>query len=231
MSDVHYVHGIFKEELKNRFLCIVTIDNKDVLCYIPSSCRLSNFIDMRDRKVLLTLINTAKARTRYSVFAIWYKRRYIPVNLSNINAVVFNNIHRRIFSFLGKRKQVMREVSICGYKSDIYIADTKTIIEIKCILSFKDQTFFPSVYSERAINQLKQIKQLLKEEYKVTYLFVCLCPNVSHIYINPSISEYYELFTECINNGMQTYGYSVLFNGQEITMGKKIPLVIFGKAN
>ncbi len=44
MSAFQISQGIFKEELKNRFLCLVEVDGADTLCYIPSSCRLSNFV-------------------------------------------------------------------------------------------------------------------------------------------------------------------------------------------
>lgn len=51
MTESQMIYGTFKEETKNRFLCQVTIDSKDVECYIPSSCRLGNFIDMKGRTV------------------------------------------------------------------------------------------------------------------------------------------------------------------------------------
>ena len=40
--------GIFETEIKNRFLCSVCVNGETVTCYIPSSCRLSNFIDMKE---------------------------------------------------------------------------------------------------------------------------------------------------------------------------------------
>ena len=36
-SSKAFITGIFKKELKNRFLCEVQIDGKDVVCYVPSS--------------------------------------------------------------------------------------------------------------------------------------------------------------------------------------------------
>ena len=38
--------GIFIRELKNRFLCEVEIDSESVVCYVPSSCHLSNFLKL-----------------------------------------------------------------------------------------------------------------------------------------------------------------------------------------
>ena len=57
-KSMNYIYGTFQMEIKNRFLCSVNIDGKDETCYIPSSCRLSNFIDMTGRTVLLKPIET-----------------------------------------------------------------------------------------------------------------------------------------------------------------------------
>lgn len=50
-----YKTGIFKQELKNRFLCEVEIDGESTVCYVPSSCHLSNFLDLQGKSVLLVL--------------------------------------------------------------------------------------------------------------------------------------------------------------------------------
>lgn len=62
LKPIDYVYGTFQNEIKNRFLCSVNIDGKDVICYIPSSCRLSNFIDMTGRTVLLRPIEASNAK-------------------------------------------------------------------------------------------------------------------------------------------------------------------------
>lgn len=222
MFDNQYIHGVFKEEIKNRFLCTVTINGSNVLCYIPSSCRLSNFLDMHGREVLLTPVASASARTQYSVFAVKVGRRFIPINLSNINAVIYRELHRRLFAFLGKRKSVKKEVLVNGYKSDLFIEDSKTIIEIKCILSFDDEALFPTIFSERAINQLKQISELLEDGYKVFYLFISLNPSVKRIFINPLIAQYYQMFSNCLAKGMQVRGFSVGFEKDEIHVKSSI---------
>ena len=207
-------YGIFKTELKNRFLCTVNIDGNDTLCYIPSSCRLSNFIDMNGRKVMLLPIKKRNARTKYSVYAIQYRRSLVPIGLSNVNHVIENNLHGRRFSFLGSRKHILREKSIDGYKSDIYIEDTDTVIEIKSILSFGKAALFPTVFSERANRQLENIKRLLLDGHRACYMFVSMYGGTKQIAINEDQSEYCALFRECTRLGMKVYGYSLhIVNG------------------
>lgn len=99
------VYGKFKEEIKNRFLCTVEIDGNDTVCYIPSSCRLSNFIDLRNRMVMLQPIKKKDARTKYAVFAVKCKKGYVPLKLSAANRVAEEGLRRRIFAFLGSRKR------------------------------------------------------------------------------------------------------------------------------
>lgn len=131
MTESQMIYGTFKEETKNRFLCQVTIDSKDVECYIPSSCRLGNFIDMKGRTVLLKHNQSKDARTEYAVYAVKIKNEIILLNLSQANRIIEEALHKRRFSFLGLRRQIVREKKIGGYKSDLYIEDTKTIIETK----------------------------------------------------------------------------------------------------
>ncbi len=96
-----YVQGVFKSEIKNRFLCQVNVAGDDVVCYIPSSCRLSNFLDLTNRNVLLKPVKDKNAKTKYSVYAVEFEKNYILLNLSQSNRIIENQINRRYFSFLG----------------------------------------------------------------------------------------------------------------------------------
>lgn len=209
MSGQEVKYGIFKTEIKNRFLCTVNVDGIDTLCYIPSSCRLSNFINMKGRMVLLLPIKKENARTKYSVYAIRYRRGFVPVNLSSVNQVIKNELNRRIFSFLGSRKKVFGEKNIDGYKSDLYIKDSDTVVEIKSILSFGKEALFPTVSSERANHQLENIRELLLTGHKVCYMFISMYGGTKQITVNEEQTEYASLFRECIEAGMTVRGFSL----------------------
>lgn len=45
-SNTNIVTGTFVKELKNRFLCEVVISGIPTECYVPSSCHLSNFLEL-----------------------------------------------------------------------------------------------------------------------------------------------------------------------------------------
>ena len=209
MSGSKIVYGTFKEDIKYRFLCTVSIDGTDTVCYIPSSCRLSNFIDLSNRTVMLQPVKKKGARTKYAVYAVRYRRSYVPLNLSVSNRVLEAEIRRRYFSFLGKRKDVFREKVIDGYKSDLYIADTDTVIEVKSILSFNKYAIFPIVFSERANPQLEELLGLLMNGHRVFYMLVSMCSSVETIRINDEQEEYYRLFKDCVELGMTVSAISL----------------------
>lgn len=223
--DGDLIIGTFIKEEKNRFICLVEVNGKETVCYIPASCRLSNFLDLDGRQVLLRPIKSEKARTEYSLFAVKSRRRFIPLNLSVANRAIEEQINRRIFSFLGKRKNVIRETPIAGYKADLFIHDTKTLIEIKSILSFEEEALFPTVYSERAVKQLRQIKELLIQGYRVCYMLVSLNSTVKQITLNQHMREFNEHFLECIDLGMLCCGYSICLKNGVPTIYSKVNVI------
>lgn len=226
MTESQIIYGTFKEETKNRFLCQVTIDNEDVECYIPSSCRLGNFIDMKGRTVLLKHNQAKDARTKYAVYAVKIKNEFILLNLSQANRIIEVALPKRRFSFLGLRKQIVREKRIGDYKSDLYIEDTKTLIEIKSILSFQKTALFPTVYSERGIKQLVQLSSLLDEGFKVCYLFASFSHHVREIQINNGIEEYARLLNVCLEKGMTVYGITLKMKDGCPLIHSTIPVLV-----
>lgn len=220
-TPAKFTKGIFVKELKNRFLCEVLIDGISTVCYVPSSCHLSNFLKLEGKQVLLAPTQSPKSRTQFSLFAVSYRNSYILLNTSMANRAIETNIHKRRFSFLGKRTTVLKEYTIYQYKSDLYLENTDTLVEIKSIISTNQTAVFPTVYSERSLKQLKQLQELMKQGHKVCFFIVSLCPTVKEICIDKN-SEFYEEFIKCIRLGMQVSAYGCRFNHDEIDISKTL---------
>lgn len=162
--------GRFISESKNRFLCVVNIDGTEEICYIASSCRLDNFIDLRGKSVLLQRNKGVNERTRYSLIGVQYKRNYIILNTSWANKAIDESFLKRRFSFLERRKDFQTEINVCGYKTDFFIPNSKTIIEVKSVIATEETAVFPTVYSERTLKQLKKMANLIDMGYKGFFL-------------------------------------------------------------
>ena len=216
--------GIFKKELKNRFLCEVDIDGANAVCYVPSSCHLSNFLKLDGKRVLLTKTKTKGSRTEYALFAVKYKRSYIILNTSLANIIVKNSLNSRRFSYLGKRRKVYKEYFFNDYKCDLYIEDTNTIIEIKSVISAGNTAVFPTVFSERSIRQFKKIYDLLTEGVRVHYMIVSLSPYVKNVRIETE-SLFYEMLKKCIDLGMTLAAFSCRLKEEEVMIQTQLPII------
>ena len=220
-SNTGFTIGKFKRELKNRFLCEVQIDGRDVVCYVPSSCHLSNFLQLEGKRVILIPTQTPNSRTKYALFAVPFKKNYIVLNTSMANRAVECGLIGRRFSYLGKRKEWLKEHKIDGYKADLYIPSSKTIIEIKSIISTSDAAIFPTVYSERTIKQLNQIEELLHKGYKVYFMIVSLHPYIKNITIDKNTEFYLEL-RKCLNAGLVVKAYTSRLKNNVLSVDKEI---------
>lgn len=223
------IEGIFVKELKNRFLCEVLISGTSTVCYVPTSCHLGNFLELRDKKILLIPTSAPNARTSYSLYAMPYKRSYIVLNTSMANRAVESSLKRRQFSFLGKRAHFLTEHKIDTYKTDLYIEDTNTIIEVKSVLSLDEIAKFPTVFSERSLTQMAKLKEFLTHGYRVHYCIVSLNPYVKSIQIL-SNTAFSPMLDECLSNGMTISGHSCRIRDGSVQLENTLPITKCGIA-
>ena len=176
--------------------------------------------------MILAPNNSPKARTRFSVYAVKVGKQFILLNLSKANRILEAELRKRRFAFLGKRKYISSEKNVAGYKSDLFIEDTNTIIEIKSILSFGKLAYFPTVYSERGVKQLLKLSSLLDQGYKIYYFFVSLNPYVKTVKLNDKIADYTKAFKECLSKGMKCYGLTIKLQNTVPMLCSQIPIQV-----
>lgn len=217
--------GMFIRELKNRFLCEVMVGEEVTECYVPSSCRLDNFIDLQGKRVLLLPTEAPSARTRFSLFAVPFKRNYILLNIGKVNRVVECNIRRRWFSALGKRSRICREYKVDAYKSDLFIECTNTLLEIKSVLSLQKHAMFPTVFSQRTLEQLQAISELMDRGYKAAIIIVSLSPYVEQIQIDHN-TPFYNALWSCMQKGMRLMAISLCIHRGEVQVKRQIEIML-----
>lgn len=218
------IEGIFVKELKNRFLCEVLISGISTVCYVPSSCHLGNFLALQGKKVLLAPTSTPNARTSYSLYAVPYKRSYIVLNTSMANRAVEASLQKRQFAFLGKRTHFLAEHRVDNYKTDLYIEDTNTIIEVKSVLSLDEVAKFPTVFSERSLAQLAKLKEFLACGYRAHYCIVSLNPYVKSIQVL-SNTAFRSMLDECLSSGMTISGHSCRMKNGRVRLENILPIL------
>lgn len=120
--------------------------------------------------------------------------------------------------------RIRREISIDGYKCDLYIEDTDTIIEIKTILSLEKDGHFPTVHSIRSNKQLEELERLLDSGHKVCYLFVALCPKTKRLHLDFD-NQYTSLFNSCIEKGMRYYGCGLKMSSNGFSVVSQLEVI------
>lgn len=222
------INATFVKESKNRFLCLVKVEGEIIECYVPSSSRLQNFIRLQGRPVLLSENKKNGGRTRYSLFAVKFYNRYIVLNLNILNEIVEGMIIKGKIKKL-KGFGIKREQTWEGYKSDLLLTSNSDtmLVEVKGIISSRKNVCFPTVYSDRAIQQLHKIKELLTKGNKVHYILASLSPIVSNIYINNSTNEkYVQALNDCLELGMDLTAFSIKFEENEIVFHRSIKIYL-----
>ena len=219
------VLGTFICEEKNRFLCTVDTDGTQKLCYIASSCRLENFIELQGKTVLLKPTSTPKASTEYSVFGVKHKQSYILLNTSMANRAIENSIHSRKLACFGKRKKFLKEHKIEDYKADFFLPQNKTLIEIKSVISMTEEAPFPTVFSERTLRQLAAIERMLKEGYSARFVIVSLNPYVKRVRLQPE-TPFCAAIRSCVDCGLQLDAFTCRLGQDGVPyIDRRIPII------
>ena len=148
----------------------------------------------------------------------WY-----PGHMTKTRRLIEENIKRRYFSFMKKRNEIVREHAIDGYKCDLYVKDSDTLIEIKSVISLNRVADFPTVFSERSLIQLNQIYELLCKGYHAAYIIASLNPYVKEIHMDKN-SKLYEAMKPCLEKGMQLMAFSIGLSKEEIVIKSKLPI-------
>ena len=217
------ITGIFKKEIKNRFRSEVMINNNVEICYIQSSSRLDNYVSLKNKTVLLRKIDNPN-KLKYSVLAKPYRRDYILLAPMMANEIIFSELNKRLFSNIGYRKDAILEHMVDDYKADIYLPKQNKIIEIKALISdSKKGNIFPTVHSDRTLEQLDAFQQKLKNKNKCDFIIVSFNPYFDCVRIDTN-TVFYTKLSECIKLGMNLYAYSISCLHGSIHIKKKIKI-------
>ena len=81
---------------------------------------------------------------------------------------------------------MLPEKTIEQYKCDFYISDKKTLVEAKSIISNEEALLIPNSFSNRAIEQLEKLYNIIQKDYLVEYYFVIFNNKLKSIKINES---------------------------------------------
>lgn len=202
------ITGKFIEECSNRFLCHVSISGEITECYVSSSSKLENYINLKNKTVMLVENKGRNLRTKFTLQAGRINRKWVLLNLNSINELYLEMLSKKKRY---KLDDIQREKFVQNYKTDFYIEKEKLLIEVKGILSENANAIYPVVSCGRAYRQLLAIQELLEEGYTVEYGFVIMNPDIKRIELNKKEELIRAAFNRCVELGMRITFYSILW--------------------
>lgn len=206
--DLELFKAKFISEGHNRFIALVEFQGEIIECYVPSSSKLAHFVNLNSKEVIISKNKVAR-RTQYTLFAVSYYNKYIMLNLNLVNHYL-----AKYLSELSLYEEINLERKYNDYKTDIMLRNSNNeimIIEAKGLIGVNRTISFPFNKSDRAIQQLIKIREILKTGNKVGYYFISLSPIIKKIVINDIHSEFKSLLYDCVNLNMEIHCLSFEF--------------------
>lgn len=229
MDSEFFKTGFFLEECKNRFRCIVRIKEKEEVCYLSSSSKLSPLIQLQGREVLLTKNLKKNSKTTYTVHAVKGESGYILLNLGHVNTLLMTEFEKPDSLYAGA-KEICREKKVHQrLRADFCVErEPRTIIEAKGLITEKEVSNLPSINVERAVRQLKIFKKMLQTGHGVHYYLVLMNPATRTVELDRERTLYYKEFRACLKRGMLCFIYRVQYDeGQFFVVRDLISEVAF----
>ena len=177
--DFKLYKAIFVSEGKSRFICKISYNDEILECYVPITCKLSSLISLDDKEILIRETTKAAKRIKYTLFAIRNDKDYLIVDTGFANhiikAILTGNKNKGLF---------YPEQVIENYKCDFYSKTSKTLVEVKSVITAEQVLLIPNMKTQRAIKQLQCICSLLSKGYNAEYFIVAFAPQIEKIEID-----------------------------------------------
>ena len=168
--------AVFMSEGKGRFVCNILYNDEILECYVPITCKLSSLISLADKEVLIRETTKAAKRTKYTLFAVQNDKDYLIVDTGFANHIVKEILTETKNGDLFYPEQVVEK-----YKCDFYSKTSKTLVEVKSIITTDQVLLIPNMKTQRAIIQLQNICSLLSKGYRAEYFIVAFAPKIEKI--------------------------------------------------
>lgn len=168
--------AIFVSEGKSRFICNILYNEEILECYVPITCKLSSLLSLEGKEILIRETTKAAKRTKFTLFAVQNEKDYLIVDTGFANHVV-----KAILAETRNEDLFYPEQIIENYKCDFYSKTSKTLVEVKSVITTEQVLLMPNMKTQRAIIQLQNICSLLSKGYHAEYFIVAFAPQIEKV--------------------------------------------------
>lgn len=207
-----YLEAIFIKEGKYRFICTILINNNFEECYVSSSSKLSKYINLDNKKIVVSENNDKNLRTSYTLEAVEIEDKFLYLNFNNAN-----NLYKKYLLSIGiEEDTIQREIFVNEFVKTDFLINSVRCIEVKSLLSSEKEIIFPDKSSKRISQQLQQYINLLKIKTPITFSFIDMSNNITNLeWLNNKIQ--YD-FILAVKLGLQIEVFSVIYHNDSFML-------------
>jgi sugar fermentation stimulation protein A len=182
----------------NRFLARIQMDGRMHEAHFPNPAILQELI-LPGTRVILEEQEGApnssldRRRTRFTVVAVYYRDRVVPIVSSRANRIAENLIIPRLYP---ESLRIEREVSCGSSRFDFRIVLPKgsVLLEVKCCTLVEEGTaLFPDAPTARGRRHLEELARHSSEKGKSAVLFLIMQPQarlfMPNVHTDPAFSQ------------------------------------------
>ena len=222
------LEGFFLKRYK-RFFADIKIGNKIVTAYCPNTGSLLGLLN-ENSEVLVAKVGNPKAKLKFRLEAIKFKKTFVGINTSLPNDIVFEAIiKKKILSHI--QGNLKKEVKY-GKNSRIDIfADNlngkNSYIEVKSVTLSRLEKLseFPDAVTSRGSKHLQELSDMCKKGNECYLIYLVQRADVTKFSIAKDIDqEYYRNSLIAKKNGVQFFAFKCNVTKKGIDIVKELEI-------
>ncbi|MGF7138421.1 DNA/RNA nuclease SfsA [Roseimarinus sediminis] len=223
------IHGKLIRRYK-RFLADIELDDGTrVVAHCTNSGSMKSCIE-EGAEVYLSPAADPKRKTRYTWEMIKINAKWVGINTLVPNQLAFEALSKKLIPGLDRYDFVKREVKWGDSRFDLMATNEEEscFVEVKNVtMKVGDAALFPDAVTSRGLKHLETLIRVKAEGMRAVMLYIVQRSDVSHFgpaeVIDP---DYAKGLRKAAAAGVELFAVQALVSPSEITLGRRLPVVL-----
>jgi len=212
---------------ENRFACLVGLQGKEEMAYLPNSGRLDSIL-YPGQKVFLAKRASPSRRTKYDLVMARSNGTLVSIDSRIPEELVYQALYQRALPQFSDYHSIRREISFGRSRLDFLLGkdSAQCFLEVKSVtLIHGNRAAFPDAPTLRGRRHLDSLVHAKKEGFEAAILFVvqredadCFSPNDK---VDPDFGQ---VLRAAQLQGVSVYAYRCKVNPKEIELAGQLPV-------
>ena len=218
------VTGVYTRRL-NRFLTLVSINSRDVMCFLPNPGRLEELL-YPSVKVVLREAKGNHRKTCYDLIAVYQDNMLVSLDSRTPNRLLFEAFREGCLDEFSQYSMIKLEYVYGQSRFDFLLRNNveRCLIEAKsCTLVRHRVAVFPDAPTLRGRRHVSELVRAKREGYRACIIFIIQRTDVDAFSPNDETDPVFgAVLRQASAEGVEVYAYSSELKENEIVLRKRI---------